>query len=114
MNSLKNSDSIVFISLGMLLLGVVNLPAQSSPPNITAQPISQTVLAGSNASFSVSVGGTGPFIYQWQFNGTNLVNNLITTVAGGGVGDGGLATNATLSNPSGIAVDGIGDLFIAD
>jgi hypothetical protein len=43
---------------------------------------------------------------------------LITTVAGGGPGgspgDGGAATNASLNNPMGVAVDAAGDWFIAD
>ena len=43
---------------------------------------------------------------------------IITTVAGTGVpkfsGDGGAATAAALANPSGVAVDGAGNLFIAD
>ena len=43
---------------------------------------------------------------------------VITTVAGNGIsgyaGDGGLATSAELSDPSGVAVDAAGDLFIAD
>ncbi len=42
----------------------------------------------------------------------------ITTVAGNGIsaysGDGGAATNASLSYPEGVAVDGLGNLFIAD
>jgi uncharacterized protein (TIGR03437 family) len=42
----------------------------------------------------------------------------ISTVAGTGSpgvsGDGGLATNATLESPTGVAVDAAGDLFIAD
>ena len=29
-----------------------------------------------------TVSGSGPYTYQWQFNGTNLPNNLIQTVAG--------------------------------
>src|SRR5262249_10343368 len=41
----------------------------------------------------------------------------ITTVAGGGInypGDGSLAISAQLSNPSGVAVDSAGNLYIAD
>ena len=46
-----------------------------------------------------------------------LTNGVITTVAGGGVaglGDGGPATNATLSYPAGVTVDSFGNMFIAD
>jgi hypothetical protein len=43
---------------------------------------------------------------------------IITTVAGSGnggySGDGGTATNASLSSPTGVAVDAYGNLFIAD
>jgi len=42
-------------------------------------------------------------------------NGVITTVAGGGFdGDGGAATSARLSYPSGVAVDSSGNLYIAD
>ncbi len=45
-------------------------------------------------------------------------DGIITTVAGNGTagysGDGGLATQASLNNPSGIAVGGDGSLYIAD
>ncbi len=48
----------------------------------------------------------------------NASTHVITTVAGNGnygySGDGGLATNAELDSPYGIAVDAAGDLFIAD
>ena len=51
----------------------------------------------------------------------NLATGTISTVAGGGsnygtdgLGDGGPANLASLSNPQGLAVDGQGDLFIAD
>jgi hypothetical protein len=95
----------------------LNLPAQTTP-SITTQPNNQTVLAGSNVTFSVAVAGSGPFVYQWQFNGTNLPNNIITTVAGNGrqgyAGDGGTATNATMCDPRGLAFDAAGNLYIAD
>ena len=48
----------------------------------------------------------------------DAATGVITTVAGNGTqgfaGDGGAATSAELYNPSGLAVDGLGDLFIAD
>jgi len=88
------------------------------PPSVITPPISQTVLAGTNTSFSVTAGGTGPFSYQWQFNGNNLPTNIITTVAGNGAGayagDGGVATNASLKGPFGVALDAAGNLYITD
>jgi len=48
----------------------------------------------------------------------DAISGIISTVAGNGspgpAGDGGLASEAELSNPSGIAVDGAGNLYIAD
>ena len=71
-------------------------------------------------TLSIAVAGTGPFGYQWQFNGTNLPNsiNIITSVAGNGIagysGDGGAATSAELNHPAAVAVDASGNLFVAD
>lgn len=42
------------------------------PPSITTQPSSQTVIAGSSVTFTVSASGTAPLNYQWRFNGANL------------------------------------------
>jgi hypothetical protein len=41
-------------------------------PYFLIQPGNQTVVAGSNATFSGSVVGPTPFTYRWLFNGTNL------------------------------------------
>jgi hypothetical protein len=45
----------------------------SAVPEISQQPASQTVIAGSNATFTVFACGSPPLIYQWFFNGTNLL-----------------------------------------
>jgi beta-galactosidase len=41
-------------------------------PTIVTQPVSQTVTAGSTATFTVSAGGQGPFTYQWMLNGVSI------------------------------------------
>src|SRR6185437_7336908 len=46
----------------------------SGPPQITAQPVSQNALTGGTTAFSVAVAGGWPLSFQWQRNGTNLVN----------------------------------------
>lgn len=46
--------------------------APSTPPTIVSQPQSQSVLTLDTVSFSVGVGGPGPFRYQWRHNGLNL------------------------------------------
>jgi sugar lactone lactonase YvrE len=98
----------------MLLVTTTVLSAQT----ITQEPTNQAVLAGGTVVFNVAVSGTGPFTYQWQCNGTNIPNNLITTVAGNGTnglyGDGGVATNAGVPYPTGVAVDQTGNLFISE
>jgi uncharacterized repeat protein (TIGR01451 family) len=62
------------------------------PPTIAAQPTSQTVIAGGDASFQVNASGTSPLTYQWWFNGTKPVgtntnilniNNVQVSQAGG-------------------------------
>jgi len=46
--------------------------AQPIPPGISSQPLDQTVAEGGTAVFSVAPSGTGPFAFQWTFNGYNL------------------------------------------
>jgi uncharacterized protein (TIGR03437 family) len=107
---------------------------------VLASGIIKTVAGNGSQGFS---GDGGPAISA-EFNGslgidialdgsgnlfiTDGLNNrirevstsgTITTVAGGGdpsvgVGDGGPATSASLSDPYGVAVDGSGNLFIGD
>jgi uncharacterized repeat protein (TIGR03803 family) len=76
--SISDSDAtdysvIVSNPDGKVTSSVVTLTV-IDPPVITIQPTNLLVLAGTNAGFGVSVTGTAPFGYQWQFNGTNLLN----------------------------------------
>lgn len=41
-------------------------------PSVTAQPMSQTVVEGQPATFSVSANGTAPLSYRWMKNGTPI------------------------------------------
>jgi hypothetical protein len=59
-------------------------PPAAGAPDIVTSPASQSVTAGTAASFSVSASGTGPFTYQWYLNGA--------AIAG--------ATNATYTIPA--------------
>lgn len=87
-------------------------------PTITNQPANRAVWTGCNVSFSIGASSPGPLSYQWQFNGTNLSNSIITTVAGNGVpsylGDGGPATNASLELLLALSLDSSGNLFLPD
>jgi hypothetical protein len=50
------------------------------PPLITRQPLNQSALIGSTASFSVSAEGASPLAYQWLFDGTNLAGATAPTL----------------------------------
>jgi len=78
--------------------------------------------AALNTPSGVAVDGNGN-LYIADYNNSRIrkvaaSTGIITTVAGNGAvgfsGDGGAATSATLSNAVGIAVDGSGNLYIAD
>ena len=74
-----------------------------------------------NEPYGMAVDSTGNLLitdtYNYRLRKVDT-NGIITTAAGNGTngysGDGGLATKAMLSGPSGVAVDSYGNLFIAD
>jgi sugar lactone lactonase YvrE len=103
-------------SVCVCLFCTTNAYAQGIPI-ITAQTADESVLDGAEVTLIVAVSGPGPLMFQWQFNGTNLPNNLVTTVAGGGSvnpDDGGAATNALLGTTRGVAFDSLGNLYFGD
>jgi len=79
------------------------------------------VSAGLNGPFGVALDSSGNLYIADAENDAIRevpVNGTITTVAGnrnaGYSGDSGAATNASLAYPAGVAVDGSGNLYIAD
>ncbi len=59
--------------------------AAAVAPSITTQPVSQTVTAGANVSFTVVANGTGPLNYQWKLNGVNISGATSATLSLSGV-----------------------------
>ena len=107
-NQAGNYSVEVFNAHDSLLSSNAMLTVKVFPPSIGIQPISQNVMMGSRASFRVSVNGTPPLFYEWQFNGTNLLNatNVAYTILAVGATDTGdysvvvinLAGSVTSSN----------------
>ena len=73
---------------------VQSTTAAPTAPTIATQPKSESVALGATATFSVIVGGTGPFTYQWSKSGT--------VISG--------ATGASYTTPPTVATDS-GSLF---
>ena len=70
-------------ALGVAVSSNAFIGVLTNSPVLTLQPTNQTAIAGSNTTFSVAVGsGPIPNIYQWQFNGTNIIGatNAVLTL----------------------------------
>ncbi|MGA2247703.1 MAG: putative Ig domain-containing protein [Verrucomicrobiota bacterium] len=86
-NNVQTTDAgYYFVNVTYLSGGSQNTLASSTVqltvdprPRIITQPVSVTSPLGSNAVFTVTVGGAPPLHYQWQFNGSNLRNTVRIT-----------------------------------
>lgn len=76
--------------LGSILSAEAVLQVTSSPPFIVTHPANQTVAPGATVTFAVTALGNLPLSYQWQRNGTNLID--------GGPVSGSSAATLTLKN----------------
>jgi predicted esterase len=103
-------DYVVTITnaLGTATSLPATLTVTPPPPDITTHPLSQTVTAGANVTFSVVAEGAGALTYQWKKNGDPLPGQTaatlaLTSVAAGAAGNytvtvtnsGGSTTSAT-------------------
>ncbi len=98
--------------------GIITTVAGNGTPGFSGDGGSSTG-ASLNSPLGVAVDAAGNlYIADGSNNRIRKVSpsGVITTAAGGGsvLGDGGPATSASLANPSGVAVDGAGNLYIAD
>jgi sugar lactone lactonase YvrE len=105
--------------LGVLLSGQVINVAGSGEWKVVQD--GQASQAGLYLPTSIALDGAGNIYISDSLH--NRIRKLdtaqtVSTIAGTGAfgytGDGGPATNATLDTPSGVAVDGAGNIFIAD
>jgi alpha-tubulin suppressor-like RCC1 family protein len=84
-----------------------------SPFAIDAQPQDRQVLGGTNLQLAVTVAGTGPFAYQWRFDGTDLVGQtnsvlMFTNLAPANSG----SYSVAIHNPYGIIVSSNAQLVV--
>src|SRR5215831_4559619 len=76
-SSLQAGIFFARISMAVLCTGTAALGAS---PVILVQPIDQGVMAGSNATFSVTADGTPRPTYTWQFNGSDIAGATDTNL----------------------------------
>ena len=76
-NDAGNYQLVASNIVGVATSSVAILTPIILPPVITQQPVDQSVLIGSNVTFTATVDGTPPYSYQWSFNGSPLADDGI-------------------------------------
>ncbi len=69
-----------FVDDGVDTIQIVYSPATTTPPFITTHPTNQTVLEGSNVTFSVTATGSAPLRYQWRRDAIGIPNATNSTL----------------------------------
>lgn len=103
---------ILLAALGFGAGGCSN--SNSGPPTITAQPASQTVLAGESAVFTVTAKGKQPLSYQWQKNGANIGGAAFRNYNTGPVttADNGATFQVVITNSAGSVTSNLATLTV--
>jgi len=86
-----------------------------TPPTITTQPASQTVLVGQTATFSVVASGAAPLSYQWRKGGANIAGATAAsyTTPATVIGDNGSQFTCYVSNGGGNVTSTVATLTVS-
>ena len=111
MTNLKLFATSVVCVIGMALTACggglsVAVPGAAQSPNITSQPINQSVIAGQSATFSVAATGSATLSFQWKKYGSNIPGataSSYTTPATTST-DSGAVFTVVVSNSAGTAI----------
>jgi uncharacterized repeat protein (TIGR01451 family) len=105
--------SVVITNSGGSVTSMVATLTVGTPPSVTNQPSSLTVVQGQNATFSVSANGDTPLSYQWRFNGISISGGTSSTytVVGAAVANAG-SYDAVVSNAYGSATSTVAQLTV--
>ncbi len=89
-------------------------PLTPSAPSITSQPLSQTAQEGQSATFSLSVSGSSPLVYQWYRNNEviNGATNSSYTIDSVNIDDDGANFHSTITNNLGNIISETAELTV--
>ena len=110
----SGSFSIVSPQLSSPLAMSLSGTGTAVAPSITGQPLSQSVLVGQTATFSVTASGTAPLSYQWRKNGAALsgaTSSSYTTPAET-VSDNGAQFTVVITNTAGSVTSNFATLAV--
>jgi hypothetical protein len=103
---------LVFNSANSVASSPATLTVETAPI-ISSQPVGQTVVAGSNVSFSVEAQGIPAPTYEWRKNGVVLTGQTSATLSLTGVGlDAAGTYSVVLSNAHGSATSAGAELLV--
>ena len=77
--TVTNTNGIVYLPGGGI---TTNGLVTQGPPVILQSPTNQSVGTNNGVSFSVTVVGAAPFIYQWRLNSNSILNTNATATTG--------------------------------
>jgi YD repeat-containing protein len=98
------------VTLGLSAVSAPGAPVSVAAPDGTVIASTLAAPSGNVLSFTLPLTGT----YTVLVHGFVWIETVAGSGAGGGSGDGGPATAAGLDVPHGVAVDALGNLFIAE